>query len=124
MNTNSEIKFQISPINDDYDPNDDRWLDQVNELVYDLQKEVGDVHQESTAVEGKKGAVAALILALGSAGAIKAAVDMFKTWLDRDQSRELIITVERNGEIETFRVSGNRMDKEDMRLFMEAALKS
>lgn len=124
MNTSSEIQFQISPINDDYDPNDDRWLDQVNELVYDLQKEVGDVHQESTAVEGQKGAVAALILALGSAGAIKAAVDMFKTWLDRDQSRELIITVKRNGKTETFKVTGNRMDKEDMRSFMEAALKS
>jgi len=123
MNANAEVQFQISPVNDDYDPNDDRWLDQVNELVFDLQKEVGDVRQESTAVEGKKGAVAGLILALGSAGAIKAAADMFKTWLDRDQSRELIITVKRNGKTETYKVTGNRMDKDDMRMFMEAALK-
>ena len=124
MNTNAEIQLQISPINDDYDPNDDRWLDQVNELVYDLQKEVGDVHQESTAVQGQKGAVTAMMLALKGSGAIKGAVDMFKAWLDRDQSRELILTVKRDGKTETIKVSGNRMDKDDMRMFMEAALKS
>ncbi len=124
MNDTTEVRFKIEPINEDYDPSDDRWLDQVNELVNDLQSDVGNVHKEVQAVEGKKGGVEALILALGSAGAITAAVDMFKTWISRDQSRELEISVERGGEVQTFRVSGSRMDKDDIRNFMESAFKS
>lgn len=124
MNDTTEVQFKIEPINEDYDPSDDRWLDQVNELVNDLQSDVGNVHKEVQAVEGKKGGVEALILALGSAGAITAAVDMFKTWISRDQSRELEISVERGGEVQTFRVSGSRMDKDDIRNFMESAFKS
>ncbi len=124
MNDTTEVQFKIEPINEDYDPSDDRWLDQVNELVNDLQSDVGNVHKEVQAVEGKKGGVEALILALGSAGAITAAVDMFKTWISRDQSRELEISVERGGEVQTFRVSGSRMDKDDIRNFMESAFKN
>ncbi len=121
MNDTTEVRFKIEPRNDDYDPSDDRWLDQVNELVSDLQHDVGNVHKEVQAVEGQKGGVEALILALGSAGAITAAVDMFKAWISRDQSRELEISVERGGEVQTFRVSGSRMDKDDIRNFMESA---
>ena len=124
MITNAEVRFRIDPINQDYDPSDDRWLDQVNELVSDLQRDVGNMHKEVQAVEGKKGGVEALILALGSAGAITAAVEMFKAWISRDQSRELEISVEHGGETRTVRVSASRMDKDDIRNFMESAFKS
>ena len=122
MNDISEVRFNIAPFNESYDQNDHRWLEQVNDLVCDLQHDVGNVHTEVHSVKGMKGLeVEALILALGSAGAITAAVDMFRAWISRDQSRELEISVEREGETQTFRVSGNRMDKDDIRKFMESA---
>jgi hypothetical protein len=124
MNSISDFRIQIEPVNEDYDPSDERWLDQVNELVDDLERDVGKVDKVEPALKDKKGGAEALILALGSAGAITAAIDMFKAWISRDQHRELVLSIERKGETQTFRVSGNRMDKNDIRQFLESALNS
>ncbi|MBN2343845.1 MAG: hypothetical protein JXX29_13455 [Deltaproteobacteria bacterium] len=122
MTENTALEFVITPVNDNYDPSDDRWLDQVTGLLNDLQAEVGDVRKEVTPQDGKKGGFEAIILALGSAGAISAAVEMFKSWISRDKRRELEISIERDGKKETYRISSNRMDKDDIRFFMEKAI--
>ncbi len=124
MSDEPQVRFRIEPSNADYDPNDDRWIDQVNDLVNELQSEVGEVHKEQTAVSGMKGGMEVLELILGSVDVVSSAVDMFKAWLSRDQSRSLEITIERDGKKETISVSGNRIDKEDMMKFMEAAFQS
>ncbi len=124
MSDEPQVRFRIEPSNADYDPNDDRWMDQVNDLVNELQIEVGEVHKEQTAVHGMKGGMEVLELILGSVDVVSSAVDMFKAWLGRDQSRSLEISIERDGKVEKIAVSGNRIDKEDMMKFMEAAFQS
>ena len=124
MNQTAEIKFRIEPINEDYDPNDDRWLSQINQLVLDLEEGVGRVNKEANPTVGQKGALEFLSIVLGSKDLIAGAVDMFKDWISRDQKRELVISVERDDKIEKITVSGSRMDKADIRAFMESALKN
>jgi hypothetical protein len=46
----------------------------------------------SSPAGGTKGSVEAIILALGSAGAMTALVEVIKAWLGRDGSRRLTIT--------------------------------
>ncbi len=51
----NNIEIIIEPHNDDYDPSDNRWLAQVNDLVSDCEREVGEVRKNVTPVEGQKG---------------------------------------------------------------------
>ena len=119
-----KLEISIMPINEDYDPSDDRWLDQVSELVNDLQQDVGKVSKEVQTEEGKKGGVEILKMILDSKDIFSAAADAFKTWISRDQKRELEISIQRGKKTLKYRVSSNRMDKDDIRNFMEMALKS
>lgn len=79
----------LSARTDRYDADDDRWVDQVAELRRSLRSETGAVQPAPAAVPGMKGAVDQLILALGSAGAFTATVEMLRVWLARDRTRSL-----------------------------------
>lgn len=85
----SNAELVLEARTDKYDPQDDRWHDQVAELLSELNRGGGKVRQESESVAGKKGDVSTIILALGSAGAITAAVEIVRAWLARDQTRSL-----------------------------------
>ncbi len=117
----NQIEFIIQPLNEDYDPNDDRWINQVNDLLMDLQRGVGNVRKEVSPIPGKKGGLESLILSLGSGELITAAIEAFKAWINRDKNRILEISIMRDGKEEIYRVSSNRMDKADIRNFMNAA---
>lgn len=83
-----ELVFE--PTSELFDAGDDRWLEQTTSLLDDLRREAGEVRrQDVRPSEGDKGAVAAIILALGSSGAIAAAVTVFKAWLSRDRTRSI-----------------------------------
>jgi len=73
-------------------------------------------------VEGKKGGVEAIILALGSAGALTAAVDIFKAWILRDRSRNLTLKITTPEGVQEWVVSGNAMDNDVIEKFMQTAL--
>ncbi len=118
----NNIEIIIEPHNDDYDPSDNRWLAQVNDLVSDCEREVGEVRKDVTPVEGQKGGVESLILTLGSAGALTAAVDIFKGWIARDRNRSLKLKITTPEGVQEWEVSGNAMDKEVIEQFMKAAL--
>ncbi len=124
MSDEPQVRFRIEPSNEDYDPSDDRWIDQVNDLVSDLQSEVGEVHKEVEAVEGKKGGMEVLELILNSVDVGGHAVDMVKAWLDRDKSRVMELSIMVDGKEKKIKVSGNRVSKEDLMVFMEAAFES
>jgi hypothetical protein len=85
----SSLELVIEPRSERFDEADARWREQVGALYRDLRRDLGDVRRESTPVAGAKGATTDIILALGSSGALTAAVTMFKVWLGRDKTRVL-----------------------------------
>ena len=120
MQSNFEIIIEAH--NENYDESDDRWIDQVDELIADCEREAGEVRKEVQAVEGKKGGVEAIILALGSTGALTAAVDIFKAWILRDRSRNLKLKITTPEGVQEWVVSGNAMDNDVIEKFMQTAL--
>ena len=108
------FKFMVDPRNDQYDPDDDRWLAQVTLLYQALDASV-DMVRDQRQTPGAKGAVDQIIIALGSAGAFQAAIDCFRAWLGRDRDRRIDIrwnsggaerSVTLTGEAATWRRSG------------------
>jgi Effector Associated Constant Component 1 len=79
--------------NSRYDDDDPRWRAQVGDLVGELRREAGPTRVARTPVAGTKGTVDQLILTLGSAGVIDAAVALLRAWLARDKHRSVEITV-------------------------------
>lgn len=116
------FELRIEPGSEKFDANDDRWLQQVNTLSSDLQAEIGSVRTEREAVAGHKGGVEALILALGSAGAFTAAIEIFKAWLSRSPDRVLTLTVVRDGKEHQVSVSGKGMSEDTVKELMQAGL--
>ena len=105
-------EISIEPTSSAYDPNDARWRSQVQLLLKSLEANVGPVRQNVTPVAGQKGGLIEIIVALGSAGAITASVEVFKAWLGRDRTRSVKITRKRGGKTETLEVTGDNISKE------------
>lgn len=108
-----------------FDAGDDRWLRQVADLHRALRADVDGFRFERVEPPGpaKKGAVDAAVLALGSAGAISAAVTCFKAWLGRDKSREIVVRWTDGAVERELRLKGDQIDADTMRRLGEAALK-
>jgi hypothetical protein len=115
------FKLTVNPRNDQYDPDDDRWLDQVTLLHQALDAQV-DVIRRQRQVPGAKGAVDQLIIALGSAGAIQAAVDCFRAWLARDRDRRIDIRWNSVGAERSVTLTGEDVDAETIRDIARAAV--
>ena len=115
------LEVAVEPHNDEYDPDDDRWRDQVATLYADLDAQVG-ADRRGRPVEGAKGAVDQLIIALGSAGAFTAAVECFRAWLGRDRSRRIDVRWEENGVERSVTLTGEAVDAETVREIAKAAV--
>ena len=90
----SESEFVIEAANERFEPHSDQWADQVQELLSELNREVGKVRQNTAMVEGKKGGAAEIVLALGSAGAMVAGVLVWQLgWLWADPAASIVIAV-------------------------------
>ena len=87
----SSLELVVEPRSERFEEADGRWREQVGAFYRELRGEVGDVRRESRPEAGAKGATTDIIVALGSSGALTAAVTMFKAWLDRDKTRSLEI---------------------------------
>lgn len=118
----SGVDVVLVPSTDRFDPEDDRWREQVAVFMAELQREVGGVRRTSTPVAGTKGAVDTVILALGSAGAFTAAVEMFRSWLGRARDRRLDISWTQDGREESISLSGTSFDDETLGKLAEAVL--
>ena len=119
--TEKPFELRIEPGSDKFDRNDSNWMEQVDSLYSDLRQEVGKVSMKVQPVEGGVDP-ASIILALGSAGAITAAVQMFQAWLSRDRTRSLTLSVSKGGEEQTITVSGKGMNEAVITELMEAGL--
>ena len=119
--TGVPFEVSIEPHNDQYDPDDDRWQDQVASLYTDLSAEVGATRR-SRPVEGTKGAVDQVILALGSAGMVQAAVDCLRAWLGRDRDRRIDVRWEEDGASRSVTLSGEAVDVATIHELAQAAI--
>jgi hypothetical protein len=113
------FEVAVEPHNEQYDPDDERWRDQVATLYTDLHAEVGTVIREHP-VESTKGTIDQLIIALGTAGAFTAAVDCLRAWLERDRYRRVDVKWDENGAERSVTLTGEAMDVEAIREIAEA----
>ena len=111
----------VEPRNDEYDPDDDGWRDQVAGLYADLDDSV-DTARQSRPVAGSKGAVDQLIIAMGSAGVFTAAVDCLRAWLSRDKDRRIDLRWTENGVERSMTLTGEAVDTETIREIAKAAV--
>ncbi|MGH3869033.1 MAG: effector-associated constant component EACC1 [Pseudonocardiaceae bacterium] len=111
----------ITPGTGKFDPEDQRWADQVTLLADDLREAAGSVSRRRIPEPGAKGAVGEVILALGSAGAVTAAVECFRAWLRRDKTRSLTVTwADGEGAARTTTVTGENIDQASFQALAEA----
>ena len=114
------FEFAIEPRSDDYQPDDDRWRDQVVGL-YSALREQADVVQRGRAVAGTKGTLDAFVVALGSAGAFTATLECFRAWLSRDRSRRIDVRWDENGAERFVTLTGDAIDVDSVREIAKAA---
>jgi hypothetical protein len=118
----SNVEFFFEPKSENFDANDDRWLEQVNELILDCRREGCKVEQQVEATEGMKGGFEDLLMVLGSSGVITAVVEIFKGWISIDRTRSLVLKIKDGDRIIEYEVSGKGLSKEKMEEFMNKAL--
>lgn len=116
-----DLEFTIDAYSEKYNPSDSRWIEQVNDLISDCQRQVGRVRAERKPQEGMKGGFESIVVALGTGGAITAAVDLFKAWLSRDQSRCLKVKFGEGAEAREFELTGVSINEDVLQQFVKAA---
>ncbi|MEU7092585.1 effector-associated constant component EACC1 [Kitasatospora aureofaciens] len=103
-----------------FDSGDARWQDQIAALHAALREEAGTVSSRGVPEPGWKGAVDTVLLALGSSGALTAAVACFRAWLARDKTRTLTVTwTDEAGDVRSIRVSGDNVDQASFQALAE-----
>ena len=100
---------------------DQRWRTQVDGLLSDLKRNAGEVRKEITPVPGQKGGAEAIILALGSSGAIAAAVTVFRAWLSRSADRSIEIEGSVDGRAVKLKLNGRNIDETTVRQALKLA---
>lgn len=118
--TAGRFELAVEPYNEQYRADDDRWRDQVATLYEELHAQV-DVIARDQPVSGAKGSLDQLVIALGSAGAFRAAVDCFRAWLARDKDRRIDVRWDEDGVRHHVTLIGEGMDAESAREIARAA---
>lgn len=114
-------EMTITTDTDRYDAASRQWRAQAAELHASLRDEVGSVSLRSDPAPGSKGAVEAVILALGSSGALVVAEHCFRAWLGRDKTRSLTVTwTDETGEERKVSVTGERLDQRSFQALTES----
>ena len=116
------IEIGLAAANARFDDDDPRWRGQVADLMHELRRGAGSVRARREPVPGTKGAVDQVILALGSAGAFTAAVQIVRAWLARDKHRTVRMTVTGpDGRVRTVQISAENASAETLAPFVAAA---
>ncbi|MEW1661113.1 hypothetical protein [Streptomyces sp. NPDC093707] len=117
----ADVEAAILPGTGRFDPEDDRWREQVAALYAALHEEAGTVFLRGVPEPGRKGDASTMVLALGSSGALTAAVACFRAWLARDKTRTLTVTwTDEAGAKQTIQVSGDNVDQTSFQVLAEA----
>ncbi|MFF3275871.1 hypothetical protein ACFYWU_33770 [Streptomyces chrestomyceticus] len=115
------LEVTMYPGSSRFDPEGQSWRDQVVALHTTLREEVGAVTRRGVPEPGQKGTVEATLLALGSSGALTAAVACFKAWLARDKTRTLTVTwTDDMGAEQRLHVTGDNIDQASFQALTQA----
>jgi len=117
----SSAQFKLVVTSDALPSSDQRWRNQVDALLADLKRTAGEVRQEITPVNGQKGGAQAIILALGSSGAITAALAVFRAWLSRSADRSIEIEGKIDGREVKLKLTGRNIDETTIRQALKLA---
>jgi hypothetical protein len=117
------IKVALAASDEDYDPDDPGWRQQLGTLHRALVDAEIDIHLRAQPVDGDKGGVTELVLTLGTSGAISAAVTVLQTWLSRERRRQVTVTIDDgNHPVTTYTVDGTSASDTTIKEIMVAAL--
>ena len=116
----AQLKLIMS--SDSLPTSDQRWRNQVDGLLADLKRNGGEVRKEVTPVDGAKGGLEAIILALGSSGAIAAVVPVFRAWLKRSDDRVIDVDGVIDGRVVKLKITGSNIDETTIRQALKAAV--
>jgi hypothetical protein len=114
------LELVVEPRSADYDADDDRWRAQVGTLHQELAAQV-DTFQRGRSAPGTKGTVDQVIVALGSSGALTAAIECFRAWLQRDKSRSIDVRWDEGGVERHVTFSGANVDAATVKAITRAA---
>jgi hypothetical protein len=114
------FEMALEPRSVDYQPDDQRWRDEVVGLISELHRQA-DIERRGAASEGTKGMLDELVVALGSAGAFTATVECLRAWLSRDRSRRIDVRWEENGKERYVTLTGDAIDVDSVREIAKAA---
>ncbi|MET9588759.1 hypothetical protein ABZY10_37900 [Streptomyces sp. NPDC006539] len=116
----SDIELTLTAGTAKFDPESQRWLDQVATLHADLRREGAAISLRGAPEEVAKGAVEAVTLVLGSSGALTAAVACFRAWLARDKTRSVTLAwTDDQGAEQTLTITGDNIDQASFQVLAE-----
>ncbi len=116
-------KFELTITSSALPANDPRWRSHVDSLLADLRRSGGEVRREVTPVTGTKGGLETIILALGSSGAIAAAVTVFRAWLARSKDGSIKFNGEIDGKKVEFTLEGKNVTEATLQQVLKGAFK-
>lgn len=115
------IELELTPQHPSLD--EERFADQVRDLIDALRADVGSVTARTTPVPGKRGGVEQILIAVGPS-AITGAVAAFKAWLDRDKLRQIAVKIPAQGEAREVAITADAANVDEFeKLLMAARLK-
>jgi Effector Associated Constant Component 1 len=108
------MELELEASSERFDPLDDRWLDQVAQLVTDLRREVGQTERRSQPKAGVKGIdLGTIFVSLGPASAFTAVAGVIKEFIHRDRGRSVRATWHENGKCQQIEIRGYNIDDVD-----------
>lgn len=117
----SVVELSISTGTSKYTPDSPQWRREVADLHNELHRGTGAVQEASIPVPGTKGGFVDVVLALGTSGALVAAVEIFRAWLGRDKTRELtVVWTDEDGKEKRFTVTGKHIDQRSFEALSES----
>ncbi len=109
------LELQLSPASSALPTGDQRWQAQVAQLLNELRRNAVEVRKEITPVPGQKGGVEAIILALGTSGALTGAVAVFRAWLGRSADRAIKLKAKVGDRVVEIELSGSNVSESTLR---------
>lgn len=119
--TGQPLVVTIHAHHDAYEDDHPAFRSQVGRLETELVREVDGAQRVRHAVPGTKGTYDELILALGQAGVLTLAVEMFRGWLARDRDRSIEIVWTEDGQEQRVVARGEAISAEALAPLVEAA---
>lgn len=88
--------------------------DDHDRFVAELRQHVGDALSHYKPPLMAKADPESIILALGSAGVLTAAVEFFRSWLSRDRRRSIRMSWFEDGSLQSVEITGNDLDDDSI----------